>query len=1005
MARRLLFALPLLALYPILAAGQTESEFYALPKTAPEFWRAAQFEIRTGSYERAAERIKGLLDLNPDDKTLFDLVDKPPPGTPGGMGQFLRLRNVPRWYPVDPRGGDKRNDEAKANVETLISKLSAAIEKELNNPERIRRFATALAGPPEESAFALNELRRSGKAVSPVVAPMLADTDKLTDEVRAGILAAIPLLGADTVPGFVAYLPHGSASAQLDLIGALRNRTDFRNLPLQADTDPLPTLWYLYGKPDSSEQVKGRARDAIVAALLRDPATDRDQDMRTGQGQLTEYAHRFYEGTANLPKLPGDAQGQAGHNVWVWDGKTVRETQMTRAQATEYYGLRYARWALDIQPDYARAQRVFLGIALEHLAMRTGGGRPVARDAPDLYAALVTAPFELLAELLEEGIRDKKTPVVLNVTRVLGAREEAKASRPAGRPGPKAATPERERRPALLVKALDYPDARVQFAAADALLRGPDGTNHGRHAQIVKVLAAAVAADPGEGAKQKALIGDPDAVRADGVAAILQRVGFDVEVVKTGRNLVRRLQDKADVDLVLVDHHIVDPMLPDLLPQLRADRRARTLPVLVMASPAEGGITPVNLLTAVARLACVVAFEDLVENPFFAIPSDDKRPLIERVDHTPEAMNTLLVGRHRAQVARMRAAVEKAGFTLTPEMSDRIVYFSLETFAPELLNAFARPLVDEERIVVRRLLPPLVREELGDASIPALRVRIQSEDLPSREQAARIINLMKLTAGYEAALPADRLTAFNKLWDTFWDPAAPRLPPMAPVRNPDVEMRLARVTAPYPGVRVIPAVFTDVGFKQELTQAIDPKAPLADPAEKTENARTAMVWLRKMAVGEVTGYDVRPAEASMRSALFSDDLAPLAIDALARIPSKDAQLDLANLAVAPERPVPIRSQAAIALVKHIQKFGRFVTGPQADAIANAGATVEDADLRARLLAAQGVLKTDLKATGDRLKAYVPKAAEPAKDAAPPPKEKEEPKGKEEPKDPPGEKKG
>ena len=65
---------------------------------------------------------------------------------------------------------------------------------------------------------------------------------------------------------------------------------------------------------------------------------------------------------------------------------------MTRAQATEHYGLKYARWALDIQPDNARAQRVFLGIALEHLAMRTGG-RPVAKDAPDLYAALATAPF------------------------------------------------------------------------------------------------------------------------------------------------------------------------------------------------------------------------------------------------------------------------------------------------------------------------------------------------------------------------------------------------------------------------------------------------------------------------------------------------------------------------------------------------------------------------------------------------------------------------------------
>ena len=58
-------------------------------------------------------------------------------------------------------------------------------------------------------------------------------------------------------------------------------------------------------------------------------------------------------------------------------------------------------------------------------------------------------------------------------------------------------------------------------------------------------------------------------------------------------------------------------------------------------------------------------------------------------------------------------------------MNDRIAYFSLETFPPEMLNAFARELLDEEKIVVRRLLPPLVRAEMGDAPIAALRSRIR----------------------------------------------------------------------------------------------------------------------------------------------------------------------------------------------------------------------------------------------------------------------------------------
>ena len=987
-SRRPLFALVLAAAFPALAPGQqTESEFYAQPRTAPEFWRAARFEIRTGNYERAAERIKGLLDLNPDDRTLFDLVDRPPPGTEGGIGQFLRLRNVPRWYPVDPRGGDKRNQDAKANVEELIRRVSRAVQNELSNPDRIRRYAAALAGRPEEAAFALNELRRSGKAVPPVLVALLSEEPPV--DVRSAILGAIPLLGADTVPGFVAFLPAADATTQKDLIGALRARPDYRQLPITADTDPVPTLWYLYGKPDSTDTVKARARDAITAATLKDPTAERDPELRHPAGQLARFARSFLEGTSNLQRLAGDARGEPAHNVWVWDGKTLKEVPMTRAQATEHYGLKYARWALDLQPDSARAQQVFLALAIEHHALRAGGGRPLSRTAPDLHAALATAPFDLLADLLEEAMRARKTAVVLAVTRVIGERTDPRAARPPGKPDAK--VPPGRERPALLVKALDYPDPRVQFAAADALLRAPGAPTHGRNAQIVKILAATVLGEPpAEGAKQKVMLGDPDPVRADAVTTVLQRAGFDVEVARTGRQLIRRLQEKADVDLVVLDRHIADPLLRDLLPQIRADMHARTLPLLVVASP--DGAAPVNLLTALARLAVVVAFEDLRDNPFQDFRAN-RADEVDRVQHSPEEMNRLLIGRHRAQLHRMRQAVERAGFSVTPEMADRIEYFSLQTFSPEILNAYAPQLQAQERIVARRLVPPLVLAEAPDAPISVLRARIRADELPSRDEAQRIVNLMRVTASYELELPAERLAAFNKLWDLFSNPEDPKLPPMAPVRDPDAEVRVTRITAQYPGVHVVPALFTEGGFKDALAQAVDPGAPPTSAEERRANARTAMIWLRKMAVGEIPGYQVTEAEPAIRKALLSDELAPLALDALTRMGSREAQIDVANVAAAPERPVPIRTQAASALTEHIQAFGRFITGPQADAITAAAASAEDPDLRSRLLAAQGVLKSDAATTGTRLKQYVPRI-EPKGDA-PPPKEKEEPK---EPKD-------
>jgi hypothetical protein len=212
---------------------------------------------------------------------------------------------------------------------------------------------------------------------------------------------------------------------------------------------------------------------------------------------------------------------------------------------------------------------------------------------------------------------------------------------------------------------------------------------------------------------------------------------------------------------------------------------------------------------------------------------------------------------------------------------------------------------------------------------------------------------------------------------------------MSPVRDPDVEVRVIRVTAQYPGVHVVPALFTEASFKDELAQATDPGSPPTTPEERRANAKTAMTWLRKMAVGEIPGYQVTEAEPAIRGALLSDELAPLALDALVRMPSKEAQLVIANLASAPERPVQLRTQAAGALVEHIQSFGRFITGPQGDAIAAAAASAEDPDLRSRLLAVQGVLTADPKATGARLKGYVPKAVEPKKEDVPPAKDPDE----------------
>src|SRR5262249_43851311 len=81
----------------------------------------------------------------------------------------------------------------------------------------------------------------------------------------------------------------------------------------------------------------------------------------------------------------------------------------------------------------------------------------------------------------------------------------------------------------------------------------------------------------------KALIADVNADRANAVAAAIKQSGFEPVIVPTGREALRRLSQAADIDVLLIDAGVPDPMLPQLLAQLGADIDVGLLPLLVLA--------------------------------------------------------------------------------------------------------------------------------------------------------------------------------------------------------------------------------------------------------------------------------------------------------------------------------------------------------------------------------------------------------------------------------------
>jgi CheY-like chemotaxis protein len=519
-------------------------QFFKKPQTVQEFWDALQFEIEVGRYDLAAGHLHALLAKKPGDQELIDLHDK------YGMAAFLRLRNIRNWS-----DNAAANAQAKKDVDEFIQRVTTAVQKKLSDPKRIELFVRNLSASPEERAYALRELYRSGAQVIPYLIDALRKAEGAD---KLPILRALQsLVRPETVPPLVAALDSNEPELQIDLIDIFQKR---------ATKEVVPYLWSLAALPSRPEAVRRKAT-AALAQFLDVPASR----LPPAKAELTRQAEQYYQHRVAFANP--DAV-----TVWRWDGQRVvagwpGAPVVPASKAEEYYGLRFARQALEIDPSYRPAQVVLASLALEKAAEQGGPAQPLSKAAPAVNALLGTAGGDLLNEVLERAIKDRRTPVVLGAVRLLGEKAEVSAVRPRGKGEPP------------LVQALNYPDRRVQMAAVSAILRIPAAPSPPAATRLVEVLARALAAKNEDTGRRKvmAALGDED--WRGRVRAAVAQAGADPVPVETGRDALRRLRAAADIDLILLDSTLPDPGLAPLLGQLRADVYSANVPVVLIAVP------------------------------------------------------------------------------------------------------------------------------------------------------------------------------------------------------------------------------------------------------------------------------------------------------------------------------------------------------------------------------------------------------------------------------------
>jgi CheY-like chemotaxis protein len=526
--------------------------FFHKPEKVPEFWAAIKFEVGVGKFDLAALHLKLLLQKEPTEEVDRELLKIE---QVEGLSSFLRLQTIRQWS--TDRALQK---EADKNVKTLIDRVTAALDKYLSNPDRLNQFIKSLdARSIEERMFAFAQLNRARERAVPYFVQALQTSGN--SPLHGRIIEALVKLDEEVVPPLLETLKAVSAKDAQDLPLRL---TVLDILKRRGDKRAVPYLWHLANARMYPAQIHEKAR-ALLAYLL---STQADR-LPPGKVSLTELAERCFQHKTNFG---------AGRpvQVWPWNGQQLatRPVQLTPSQAEEFFGLRYARESLDLDPKYEPAQVVLLCLTLER-SLGPNLDQALLKPMPaKLQQLLATVDTDLLRAVLERGLNEGNIPIIVATAEALGERGDSRAAQPSSGATPRG-----------LLRALYYPDRRVQLAAVKALMRLPAGPTAAAPGRVVEILKRFLAVD----AQPKLLMAYIAADKAADVRQRVKEIGFEPVLVKSAKDIFDRLGQSADYDAIFLGSSLPTRDLSYLLTNLRADADQGRLPILVFVTSSEKG--------------------------------------------------------------------------------------------------------------------------------------------------------------------------------------------------------------------------------------------------------------------------------------------------------------------------------------------------------------------------------------------------------------------------------
>ncbi|HZZ28091.1 MAG TPA: hypothetical protein VFE46_08820 [Pirellulales bacterium] len=526
------------------------------PHTPAQLLQAAAVLADLGRVDLAKKYLQQLADAKSDENALAEAAGQIDPAT------LLRLANNADLQPAGRQWADA---------------VLAAAANQARDPQRLQGEIDHLTDPSSAvQRAALKRILAAHENAVPALVLALADANRAAVQPLARM--TLVKIGEQAVPPLVAALQTDSDALKVQIVDVLR----------QIDS---PTAVLYLAAPATSEKSSPAVKAAARAALA-DIQGAKNPTAADAAKLLTTEIERYLK-----HDRPLNSDGLGNVVVWSWNSSSgaLQRENLPSELASAVLTSRFAADLLELAPQNALAQRLYLISTLQAAQLRSGLDRELSDSSSTLAPALSQKQREQITQLGPAAMEDAlssamsmgKLPAATAAAEILGTM------------GDRTLLEERNGKLRPLILAVQQGDRRLQFAAVQAIMKLKPTAPFAGSSQVLEALAF-FADSPGN---KRALVAYPNMVVAGQLAAMLAGLGYEVDLAANGRQAYLQAISSGDYELLVLSSRLDHPPLWVTLDLLRDDPRTAHVPVALLAEDADGDIDRMRILAEERALA------------------------------------------------------------------------------------------------------------------------------------------------------------------------------------------------------------------------------------------------------------------------------------------------------------------------------------------------------------------------------------------------------------------